>query len=258
MKSNTAELNLRADPSLTGTSEHQFREMDLYDDLLAFSDLSPQEQEAAAIHYEASMADPTAQTPAQNVDPTTFYESQQMIEAAQEPAPHPASDPASSFFFDPAQVYAVEQASVETAEAIETAEARVAEKVEEKPPARDAAFDALQSYAFDTDAVTDFQLAEILRVTGPLPGLPAKRDTNSVLLVCAECGSAADNGEMFCIDCGGLLEEAAAPSMLLEDDLFSCEETAAPSTPLSCDDCGSMVASDEIFCPSCGSVMSGE
>jgi uncharacterized membrane protein YvbJ len=64
------------------------------------------------------------------------------------------------------------------------------------------------------------------------------------MIVCGDCGNPSDSGEMFCIHCGGLLDEPAAS---VEPDILSVAGL--------CDDCGAMVESDEIFCPSCGSVM---
>src|ERR1044072_3216670 len=48
MKLNTAEPNLRADSNISDASQDHANEMDLYGELLTFSNLSPQEQKAAA------------------------------------------------------------------------------------------------------------------------------------------------------------------------------------------------------------------
>ena len=215
MEFKTAEPNLRADSNVADVSQNQISEVDLYDELLAFSDLSPEEQEAATVRAApGNIIDPPAETPAE-------------LEAP------PRTDDA--FFFEPPQDSPAQEA------AFELTEERVVETVEvEAPePAREPTLDSPQAFAFDDGGNADFQMSDIIRVTGPLPGFLTKRDTASVLLVCAECGSPADNEEMFCIACGGLLEEAEA------------------AVVLSCDECGSTVASDEIFCPSCGSVMPG-
>lgn len=84
---------------------------------------------------------------------------------------------------------------------------------------------------------------DVIRVTGPLTRFVASQAAGSAVVVCTECGHASDSGEMFCIHCGGLLDEPAASA-----------ETAIALAGL-CDDCGAMVESDEIFCPSCGTVM---
>jgi Double zinc ribbon len=84
---------------------------------------------------------------------------------------------------------------------------------------------------------------DVIRITGMLSGTVASA-AGSVIMACGDCGQASDNGEMFCIHCGGLLEEPAAHA-----------EAVTPSATEYCDDCGAMVERDEIFCPSCGSVM---
>jgi len=236
MKSDTAELNLRADSDLAESSHDQFSEMDLYNDLLVFSDLSSEEQEAAMTRpAPSSIIELSAQTPVEIIEPIAISESQQPIEN-------------DAFFFDTLKQPAIEEAAIEIAEerAARVIEEKVIEekvieeKVIEEKASEPPVFAPLQARAFDQSGSLDFNLAEILRVTGPLPSLSTKQAAASVLSVCPECGSSADTEEMFCITCGGLLEEAPA----------------AAKAVLSCDDCGSIVESDEIFCPSCGSVMS--
>jgi hypothetical protein len=83
---------------------------------------------------------------------------------------------------------------------------------------------------------------DVIRITGALAGFVASKAAGSTMVVCGDCGNPSDSGEMFCIHCGGLLDEPAASVEIL-------------SVAGLCDDCGAMVESDEIFCPSCGSVM---
>jgi RNA polymerase subunit RPABC4/transcription elongation factor Spt4 len=85
---------------------------------------------------------------------------------------------------------------------------------------------------------------DVIRVTGSLVDFVAAKNLGSAMVVCTDCGNASDSGEMFCIHCGGLLEEPVA----------SAGAATGPGAEL-CDDCGARVESDEIFCPSCGSVM---
>ena len=90
------------------------------------------------------------------------------------------------------------------------------------------------------------QSDDIIRVTGSLAGFLTERNRISAIVTCGECGHSSNSGEMFCIHCGGLLEEAAAPA-----------EVAIALAGF-CEDCGAAVESDEIFCPSCGSVMTAD
>jgi hypothetical protein len=90
------------------------------------------------------------------------------------------------------------------------------------------------------------QSDDIIRVTGSLAGFLTERNLISATVTCGECGHSSNSGEMFCIHCGGLLEEAAVPA-----------EVAIALAGF-CEDCGAAVESDEIFCPSCGSVMTAD
>jgi len=87
------------------------------------------------------------------------------------------------------------------------------------------------------------QSEDVIRITGALEGFVAAKTASVAKITCGDCGQLSDSGELFCIHCGGLLEQVAANA-----------ETAIALAGL-CDDCGMMIESDEIFCPSCGSVM---
>jgi hypothetical protein len=87
------------------------------------------------------------------------------------------------------------------------------------------------------------QSEDVIRITGSLAGFVASKTSGSAMILCGDCGNSSDNGEMFCMHCGGLLDEPAASA-----------EPVISSVAGLCDDCGAMVESDEIFCPSCGTV----
>ena len=80
----------------------------------------------------------------------------------------------------------------------------------------------------------------VVLITGALTGFAR---TATAMIVCGDCGNQMDGDEMFCIHCGGLMDEEAASA------------EAALTLANLCDDCGAVVESDEIFCPSCGSVI---
>ncbi len=84
---------------------------------------------------------------------------------------------------------------------------------------------------------------DVIKVTGMLSSVAPAKAADTARLACGDCGQDSDSGEMFCIHCGGLLEEPAARA-----------EAVTPSAAEYCDDCGAAVERDEIFCPSCGSV----
>jgi double zinc ribbon protein len=181
MKFKTAELNLRADSNAPDVSLDEANDLNLYDDLLAFTDLSPEEQKAAMNRISASaLLDSSQQSP---VETAAVYEQQQAF-----------------------------------------------------APVKEKDCEPQQTNAFNKDSSADFQLAEILRVTGQLADFSALRDSSSI---CGDCGSPASSEDLFCITCGGPLGEVELVASL------------------SCGDCGETIVSDEIFCPSCGSAMFG-
>ena len=55
--------------------------------------------------------------------------------------------------------------------------------------------------------------------------------------VCLACGAESDADDLFCLACGGFIDDVAAPTL--------------PSTPL-CKGCKHRIDPDEIFCPWCG------
>jgi len=258
MKLNTAEPNLRADSNISDASQDHASEMDLYGDLLTFSSLSPQEQNAAAVRPGAgNIIDLPTKSTIEISQQSAACEQQKTSEPAEasitpmsgQPPPQanaePISNPTEPGVDLAAEIaFEMEQESAnqmlqETSRVQEMDRVQEIEEVQEIPsePAREPASEPQRVNAFDKNDSADFQLAEILRVTGSLANFPTKQAVASALLACAECGSLNESEDVFCITCGGLLEEAErAP-------LFSC------------DDCGSEVSVDEIFCPSCGSVM---
>ena len=96
-----------------------------------------------------------------------------------------------------------------------------------------------QTKAADKENNTDFQLADILRVTGQFADFSTGQNSS---LIC-DCCSPAGSDDLLCIICGAALGEV--------------EEEVELVATLSCDDCGSTMESDEIFCPSCGSATFG-
>ena len=86
---------------------------------------------------------------------------------------------------------------------------------------------------------------ELLRESGPLSitGFlfdPASRAAPQVLplALCATCGGEADDGDLFCMECGAFMDEKGY----------------AEVSGSACDDCGLIVTDGELICPACGSV----
>jgi hypothetical protein len=128
----------------------------------------------------------------------------------------------------------------------QTPAAETASQANPPAPANQPAVASEETYTAKSSANSGAlsQSEDVIRITGALAGFVASKSAGSAMILCGDCGNPSDSGEMFCIHCGGLLDEPAAP---VEPDTLSVAGL--------CDDCGAMVESDEIFCPSCGSVM---
>ena len=184
MEFKTAEHNLHTDSDAPDVSLDEANDLNLYDDLLAFTDLSPEEQKAAMNRISVSaLIDSSQQSPVDTAATNAVYEHEQAFEPVKERASEPQ-----------------------------------------------------HINAFNKDGSADFQLTELLRVTGQLADFSTGHGSSSI---CGDCGSPASSEDLFCVTCGGSLGE---------DELL-----ASPS----CGDCGETIVSDEIFCPSCGSAMFG-
>lgn len=212
MKFKPAEPNPGTDSNAAGASLDEANDINLYDDLLAFTDMSPEEQKAAT---NLQVIIPPQPSP---VEIPEVYEQQ-----AFEPAPQ--TDNVS--FFEAAKDSAVNTVKKRSVE-----------------PKKEPASESQQTNVFGKDGNTDFQLAEILRVTGQFSDFSTGQGSSSI---CTDCGSPAGGDDLFCIICGATLEEVNGEAL----------EEVELAIQLSCDDCGSAIESDEIFCPSCGSATFG-
>jgi hypothetical protein len=197
MKLETDEANLRAD-------SNRVDEIDLYDDLIAFTDLSPEEQKKESEPRVMSDSAPAMQ------DAGQFFYSDLL--ASNEPALDPRKESVDRSFELVAQSsYPVKDYPVETSSA-----------------------HVFQSHQKKSDV--DLDLAYLLRVTGPLvvPGVTASASLPQ--LVCSDCGTQSSNEDMFCVTCGGLLDKLEVPeaseavevklvcdgcgSVVVEDEIF--------------------------------------
>src|SRR5262245_56817895 len=90
-------------------------------------------------------------------------------------------------------------------------------------------------------AISD--LPDLTRPSGPLASLPANDQlTFSGSLtkgVCLACGAESGADVVFCVTCGGFIDEV---------------ESTIKAEP-ACTECGERIATDEIFCPACGAVL---
>jgi len=86
-------------------------------------------------------------------------------------------------------------------------------------------------------------LPDLTRPSGPLAGLPANDQLtfrgSLTRGVCLACGAESGADDVFCVTCGGFIDEV---------------ESTIKVEP-ACAECGERIATDEIFCPACGAVL---
>jgi hypothetical protein len=252
MEFKTDEANLRTDSNQTG-------EIDLYDELVAFSNLSPEEQKAERASRVARASEPTSQS----TDEFIFADLVQAGESAFElveqrdiQSIEPIIEP-SFELMDQAELPPVKEPSTNPLEdfSFELPDEPVREPAREPvcEPAREPARgmdrksspERVQANPSNQSSDAELDLAYLLRVTGPLLALGLTMNAASSLLICGDCRSQSSSEDMFCVNCGGLLYEAE----LSEGDV------EAAASGLTCESCKYLIEEDEIFCPSCGSVI---
>ncbi len=199
-------------------------ELNLYLDLLAFAELSPEEQLA----YKERLK---------------YVCSEEILEAAVEfPGFVEANDSSEPLLESPPAFVPPVCDSLLLMEPTEMCEP-VFEFMPgyEQPPTVEA---TLPSESIEPPAA-NVGAADLFRASGPLslsgflydPTLKAAPQVMS-LAVCASCGSETDGEDLFCAECGNFMDEKA-----------DTEVTGSP-----CDDCGLIVNTGELICPACGSV----
>ncbi|SRR6266404_4264993 len=231
MKLNHSDAAVRAG-SINAQTGSSSGEIDLYDDLTAFAELSPEEQMRLVDRPEKTSAE-TEKPSAQEVEEE-----------------HPSTEP----LLAPAPIEPVE--SEKTPEETETTSAEKAEKhLSPEPdlalapiePVQAEASALLAKSASDAaDSNASVERSEVrrevfVRPSGPLGSLTRGFVFTGALSrgVCLACGAESDADDLFCITCGVFIDELGS---------------TLPVKP-TCGECKQGIASDEIFCPWCGSVL---
>jgi hypothetical protein len=219
-------------------------EIDLYNELTSFAELSTEEQQELLDRAERLSA------------ATSTSESEIHEDAVSEPAPSPgaiepvvASNPPAEIEMPPVEVTQAhtspEQFSqhllnepVESVTAAAETEAPAGSRAETGP---DSGF--LQQY-LEPDTATDEPTGES-RPTGPLSGFnltPEFIFTGALTRgICLACGCESGAEDLFCLACGVFIDEDASS--------FSSNPT--------CAECNQGIEAGEIFCPWCGSPLAG-
>ena len=276
MKLNHSDAAVRAD-SINAQASSSSGEIDLYDDLTAFAELSPEEQLRLVVRPGKTPAE-TERPSAEEVEephpssellvasaPIEPVESEKTPEetektSAENAEKHPSPEPVPALApIEPVEGEApiaiepgesertsdeTEKTSAENAEKHPSPEPVLArapiEPVEAKASAlpEKSASDTADSYAFAER--NELRREVFVRPSGPLGSLTRGFVFTGALSrgVCLACGAESDADDLFCITCGAFIEEIGS----------------LPVKP-TCGECKQGIASDEIFCPWCGSVL---
>ena len=231
MKVNHSDAAVRAD-SISAPTGSSSGEIDLYADLTAFAELSPEEQMRLVNRPEKT---------------STGTEKPSAEEVEEE---HPPTEP----LLAPAPIEPLE--SETTPEETEKTSAERAEKhfspepvlalAPIEPVQAEATALPVESASDAADSNASVEPSEVrrevfVRPSGPLGSLTRGFVFTGALSrgVCLACGAESDADDLFCITCGVFIEEIGS---------------TLPIKP-TCAECKQGIASDEIFCPWCGSVL---
>jgi hypothetical protein len=260
MELDTDEANLRADSS-------RIDGMDLYNDLIAFSTLSPEERGKELPERIVNGTRPAEQAAGEFVyaDPEASSESAPEILEGRGNKDFELIGPSSSEMLDQPVSQAAEEPSAFTVEDFPL-------EMPDKPAPdleRESSFEMAQADDAHKKKSDYLDLNYLLRVTGPLTGFGLAANDASLLVVCSDCGSQSSSEDMFCVTCGGLLDKTETANLEIADrELADLDLSNAPlaKTGLAqaaargasdqlCDGCDCLVEEGEIFCPSCGAVL---
>lgn len=206
-------------------------ELDLYRELLAFAELSPEEQGLWSVLCREQLAQTAADDPYPGPVPTDSPEHVEAEPAAEtafvyEQGPNSADlgpSAESTFVYDPGPAPSDWNPNPLTLE-----------------PAAYSAFIHEPTGKADDITTTSPGISE---VPDPLDALNLTPQSafNGALSkgVCLACGARAGAEDLFCVGCGIFMDEIAA---------------TLPFNP-NCAGCGLGIAADELFCPWCGSVL---
>jgi hypothetical protein len=254
MEIKSTEPGPRLNHDQQGVGLNNTGELNLYLDLLAFSELPPEEQLVAKERLKDAVSNPVFQSP---VEFPGFVETGDtfngILSSSETSEPLETGEP---LFDSLPEWMEAEQPACDPLEFLEPAatsdpvfeflpEWTEAEQIETVAP-----MDAPAPAVVAADVPAPIVEADnLFRASGPLSlsGLlydPTLKSSAQIvtLVICPACGSEADGEDLFCVACGAFMDETAA-------DESSRDETSG----LVCDDCGLVVETDELICPSCGS-----
>jgi hypothetical protein len=238
MRPNRAEANLKAEALATAGGQPDGNELDLYDELMSFTDLTPEQQVNDVRLHESELVVSAPQ-------PEPEAEIAQTETAAPSPqAPETSRPTFYSGGITRAATISVYKSPDRSAEDESSNQSFIVLDAEELLAENE------MECSMDGPAVEDEEISaevsEMLTATGPLDVQfsPVAGEARTQT-ACRACGYESDGEDMFCLGCGLLLKES-------ESD----EEKSEASQDSVCAGCSSVIASGEIYCPSCDAVPS--
>jgi hypothetical protein len=207
------------------------KEIELYEELLAFVDMTPEEQSRYLYPAKTLQENTGEDAPIETAEPDSSDPVARQVDSIPEPS-------------------LTQAASIQTEETLQTNEdiADLFDSSFDSVPFDDSASpvdsnfdsDAFASSGSPVDSNFDFHP---LDGSGPLVGVSFDSGLADTLsgAVCPVCEAESAIDDLFCMSCGNFLNGIASTS---------------PSNP-TCADCNEPIAIDEIFCPWCGSVLAG-
>ena len=200
-------------------------EINLYEELIAFVELSPEEQRSyLERQYERSPEIVTHLMPAETLPAEPI--------------------PAEHFELETASAHADTQIAEDRDMNVDifTAKFTLADEGLVMPVAEPTSVSAKAEEPGHRRQAS-FELPDLFRATGPLAGLmprPEVTFTGAMTKgVCLACGAESGVDDLFCMTCGAFIDEVDSTLKL---------------NP-SCSECGQRIVTDEIFCPWCGAVL---
>lgn len=233
MKLDNNDAVVRVDSIDVQTGSSSAGEIDLYDELTAFAELSPEEQ-VRLVDRPGKTAEQTDKPSAEKAEEEASQEpilTQPPIESAKAETP-PARTEKSSTEELPSAEPVLTEAPIEPVEVATAA------------PAADSDSLSQDSNAHVERSEVSPPAFEGSRPSGPLSGFSLAPDfvfTGALSRgVCLTCGTESGADDLFCMTCGVFIDEIAS---------------SLPVDPTTCGECKRGISADEIFCPWCGSVL---
>ncbi|HSE98160.1 MAG TPA: hypothetical protein VLD57_07850 [Blastocatellia bacterium] len=216
MGSNRIEEVLNTGTSAKAAGSTDAVELSLYDELMAFTVLTPEQQEADARQRESESAHPATQPEEEEglIESIEHEQATEQPEPAAEPAPAPLPvEPARSVFssvsMTRAATISVYKSTVRPDERASSDQGFIVLDAQELLSEVEA--DTSYDDPADTDTEASIEASvspsETLSETGPLDVKTLHNsEERHTTAVCGLCGYESDGGDLLCLGCGSLLE----------------------------------------------------